>query len=218
MDSSAGDLPLFRHCNLRRFQFWFAVIALWWRFRPSLCYVRKRETLSSLPADTKLFFRYFCNNANNAGVPVKAGIPCPDQSVNCAIAGGQPWYLLLPEPRQSLRQHHRGRCSGIVELDRRIFPLSFEVGAIKYTAQVEHAPMPHNYQHCEVRIYTQHGRLDLENAKLMDQVQYEKLVTAYRALIGKKIRPILWPNACTRPANWDQRRLAKTACASTCPR
>jgi hypothetical protein len=176
-----------------------------------------RATLVPLPTGTKLYFRFFCNNAGLDGVPTKAGIPCPDQSVNSEVGGGKPWFLLLPEPKLSLKQNHRGRCSGIVELRRDAFPFKFPIGGVEYTADVEHDPEAHNYQHCEVRIYAGGTRLSLDEAQRLNQRQYEQLVSAYRAVISKRISLVLWPNPCTRPNDWNSKRLAKTACCKTCP-
>lgn len=219
MASSADKtLPLVRHCYLRRFLFWFAAIVLWRRLRPNQCISAGRPPIVPVPRNSKLYFRFFCNNANPSGLPTKAGIPCPDQSVNCNEADGRAWFLLLPEPQQSLRQHHRARCSGIVELRRNAFPMSFNAGGVDYVADIEHAPAPHNYQHCEVRVYANGLRVDLERAKLLERKQYEQLVSVYRQLISKQITLILWPNSCTQPEDWNAKSLSKTACAHKCPR
>lgn len=201
-------------CFHRFISYWLAVVFAWRRRRPKHCYRNERPTLNPLPTDTKLYFRFFCNNAAPNGLPTKAGIPCPDQSVNSLVGDGESWFLLLPEPGQNRKQNHRGRCSGIVELDRSVFPIAFHVGKTKYTAEVEHDPKEHNYQHCEIRIYTNGTRVSSNAAKTLDQREYEKLISAYRAVIAKSISLHLWPNRCTRPDNWDSRRLAKTACSS----
>ena len=205
--------PTVRRCLHRWLLYWLAAVFAWRSRRPRDCYQKNRAELIPLPADTRLFFRFFCNNATPSGLPTKAGIPCPDQSVNCLVGGGRPWFLLLPEPGQNRKQNHRGRCSGIVELQRDAFPLAFAIGKINYTARVEHDPKEHNYQHCEIRIYANGVRVQLEDAKRLDQRDYEKLVTTYRAMLAKRIQLTLWPNRCTKPDNWDLRGLAKTACS-----
>ena len=207
-----------RRCFHRFVLYWTAVIFAWRRRRPERCYRNNRPKLTPLPENTKLFFRFFCNNAAPNGLPTKAGIPCPDQSVNSLVGDGEPWFLLLPEPGQTRKQNHRGRCSGIVELDRTAFPIQIlNFGTTVYTADVEHDPQDHNYQHCEIRIYANGSRVSLDAAKRLNQREYEKLVSAYRAIIAKRIGMLLWPNRCTQPNNWDAQKLAKTACRSKGP-
>lgn len=211
MVSSADEIkPTVRRCLHRCLLYWLAAVFAWRGRRPRDCYQNNRTELIPLPADTKLFFRFFCNNATPDGLPTKAAIPCPDQSVNCLVGGGKAWFLLLPEPNQRRKQNHRGRCSGIVELKREEFPMTFPVGDLVYEARVEHDPKDHNYQHCEIRIYENGEHVTRES---LDQIAYDKLVAAYRAIIRKRVRLILWPNRCTRPDDWDEKKLAKTACA-----
>ena len=127
-----------------------------------------------------LYFHWFNDWIEAAGLIRPANIPCPDQSVNRSGLGGRSWYVLIPDPVGKSSPI----CKGIVGFSASHIP--DPIGA--YSFVVEHDPLLHNYHHCEVRVFKNGDRTQVPDK------EYKK---HYRTELAKHARILLLPEIST---------------------
>jgi len=145
----------------------YGVACLWWSGeRPPNMYRRERGIDERVAPDEYLYYRWFSNWVDSDRRIHADQMKMPDFSANRSGHGGRSWYVLLPEPNDEQPLARRKLCQGIVCFRASEIPLPCVVEERTYVFAVEHDPLEHNYQHCEICVYHEGSRVAKEGRGL----------------------------------------------------
>lgn len=201
--SSRSDFaPLEISCDLRWAMHAFAVRYLWRQNdRPHSMFQRGRAAQDDIEDAESFYYRVFSNHMRDNQL-TRGQLPYPNLSVNRTKHGGKWWHVLLPDPPpagqedDSLRDRRlKNLCMGVVQFN--IPEITCEFDGVSFRFVVEHDPCPHNYCHCEFRIYS--GATPMQKADLKG-VAGKKAVKHYKDDMMRNLKYILASEAQTRGA------------------
>jgi hypothetical protein len=161
-------------------------------------YRRDRPTTNDFHDSECLYFRWFNDWLDGEKAIRPDNVPIPNQSVNRSRHGGKCWFVLLPEPaiegdKSCGERARRQLLMGIVQIRMNGLLPPTRLDGKRYSFSVEHDPLDHNYQHCEIRVYQEGLRLtDKKSAGIKIVKKY------YRVKVAKKAVLVLHPEIATR--------------------
>lgn len=177
-------------CGLRVGVYRFFAKYVWRDDRPKAMRRQGRVIVERFTSSEWLYFRWFSDWFETEGQLRSSQVPIPDQSVNRRGCGGRCWFVLVPEPACNVERVHRQLGQGIVAIKVSDIPEEFMDGEQRYSFLVQHDPEDHNYQHCEIRVFGQRGRLDKSTIA-------KAVKLYYRFEIAKAARLLLRPEVAT---------------------
>lgn len=83
---------------------------------------------------------------------------------------------------------------GIVKITRADVPVDFVEAGRTYRFALEHDPLDHNYQHCEIRVYLDGRKLQKTD---LEKGAGKKAKLHYRTVLARNARILLEPEVAT---------------------
>jgi len=148
---------------------------LWLNSRPRANRRCGRPVVNRFSPGETLWFRFYRDDFDADGTLKPHRMSPPDQSMNRQSLHGRSWFVLLAAPRSSRAKRITQLYMGIVAVSVASLPRAPTHLGGNYEFRVEHAPLDHNYQHCEVRLYQDGNRL-LKANKAIKKYYREVLV------------------------------------------
>jgi hypothetical protein len=145
-------------CRLRRILY-VGCCCKWGGPRPRENYQLGRPISPRFEPSERVAFRFYRNDVGLDGKLKAAAIRPPNQSVNRLGLGGKAWFVLLPAPDCPAENRRKQLCMGVVTIAVNQIPSGCAENKKQYLFSVEHDPLDHNYQHCEIRWYEDGHRI-----------------------------------------------------------
>lgn len=120
-----------------------------------------------------------------------------DLSMNRSGEGGKWWFVIIPDPPKKNdpefnERNNQRPCYGVFELKASEIPAPYHHNGDIYTFKPIHAPLDHNYQHCEIAVFKNDAiRLEEHHVK---QKSMKKLRSHYRVVMARGAFIKLLPN------------------------